>query len=480
MNKFALQHLWLLRTLTPTLMGVGVLCLILGAGKNGLASLGLLGWLGMAALIVAATLGAFGVVAFQSAADKLAGLARTAASEHELAPLPQELDPFFDLTAAVNECIRMAEGNIERSAAQSREMEIELKVATSQRQHAEAVINSINDAVLVTDPFDEILFANAAAGQVLGFDPLDAPRRALSDVVREEAVVGMISRMRQAGLTHGKRTVEHDIASGDEQNTYKVTLSGVADGNDRPAGVVTVLQDMTREREVAKAKNDFVGSVTHELRTPLASINAYIEMLLDGEAEDPETRKQFCEIIQSEGQRLGKLIDNILNISRIESGVVKVNKVALSPVLVVKEALEVIRPTAKLKSITVNEQLPPSTATVEADKDMLYQAVLNLLSNAVKYTPDGGSVDVSVEFDDASNEAVVRVADTGLGIPEDDLPRIFEKFYRVKANEKAAKGTGLGLPLVKHVVEDVHGGRITATSTVGQGTTFGLHLAQAA
>jgi two-component system phosphate regulon sensor histidine kinase PhoR len=233
---------------------------------------------------------------------------------------------------------------------------------------------------------------------------------------------------------------------------------------------------VTREKEIAQMKTDFVSSVSHELKTPLASIKAYIEMLLDGEVEDDKTRQEFYQIISSESDRLSRLIENILGISRIEAGVTKVVRAPVSLTGVVKQALDVARPQAQAKNINLTDQLAPVFYQVEADQDMIYQAVLNLISNAIKYTDEGGTVTVRVGVDEGRGVATCEVEDTGLGIPADDLPHVFDKFYRVKANKKLAKGTGLGLTLVKHIVETVHEGKLTVTSDEGHGSTFALEM----
>ena len=239
---------------------------------------------------------------------------------------------------------------------------------------------------------------------------------------------------------------------------------------------MAVLHDVTREKEIAKMKTDFVSNVSHELKTPLASIKAYIEMLIDGEAEDDKTELEFYEIIASETDRLHRLIENILNISRIESGVVKVTKEPTSLTGVVKQVLDVARPQAKAKKLQLVERLAPVYYQIESDHDMIYQAVMNLVSNAVKYTPEKGTVTVSVSVDERRSVVVCDVADTGAGIPTEDIPHIFDKFYRVKNNSKLAKGTGLGLTLVKHIIETVHDGKLSVTSEQGKGSTFSFEL----
>jgi len=283
--------------------------------------------------------------------------------------------------------------------------------------------------------------------------------------------------MRQGSTRNTRRIIEHAMTTPAGGNqAFKVTFAAVPGQDNKAAGVVAVLHDMTKEKEVAAMKNDFVSHVSHELRTPLASIKAYVEMLIDGEAEDEKTEREFYDIIQSEANRLGRLIDNILNISRIESGLVKINKQPHSLMVILKEAVEVITPQSTLKNITLTDKLPPVFYQVLADKDTLYQGVLNLLSNAVKYTPDGGRISVVTSIDEATRRVTVKITDTGVGIPPKDLPFVFDKFYRVEANNKMAKGTGLGLSLVKHIVETVHQGTILAESEVGKGSCFGFEL----
>jgi signal transduction histidine kinase len=342
------------------------------------------------------------------------------------------------LIIAVNDMVEAAEQCVSDSIMRVKELEIQLKVATAERQHAEAIIYSISDAVLVTDTFDELVLANESAARTFHFD-LDRLRRApVSEMVEDEKLVELIRDMRQSNSKSGRRIVEHRIKG---------------------------------EKE-----DDFVSSVSHELRTPLASIKAYVEMLIDGEADDEKTTHEFYEVIQNEANRLSRLIDNILNISRIESGLVQINKQPQSLMVILKEAIEVIAPQAKMRHINVVEQLTPVFYQTLADKDMLYQAVLNLLSNAVKYTPEDGTITVQTIVDESKRKVIARISDTGVGIPPKDLPFVFDKFYRAEANNHMAKGTGLGLSLVKHIIETVHRGRIFVESHVGKGSCFGFEL----
>lgn len=208
------------------------------------------------------------------------------------------------------------------------------------------------------------------------------------------------------------------------------------------------------------------------MRTPLSSIRAYVEMLVDGEATDEDSRREFYAIMQNETDRLGRLIDNMLNISRIEAGIVQVEREPVDFKSLIDRAIATLEPQAGAKKITLHAKKAPVDLTVEGDSDMLYQMVLNLLSNAVKYTPDGGRVTVSADSDNLTRTVLLSVSDTGLGIPPDALPKLFDKFFRVENYKRVAKGTGLGLSLCKHIVETVHHGQIGVESTLGLGSKF--------
>ena len=190
--------------------------------------------------------------------------------------------------------------------------------------------------------------------------------------------------------------------------------------------------------------------------------------------------RKFYSIIQSQAQRLSRLIEDILNVSRIESGLIKVNKQPLSLTILIKEQLQMIKSYAAEKNIEIISSKPIVFDQVYADKDMISQVIVNLLSNAVKYTRSGGKVTIKADVDENAGLARVTVTDTGVGIPESELGHLFEKFYRVEANKGMAKGTGLGLNLVKQIIEKVHSGRVFVESKVGVGSTFGFELPLAA
>ncbi|MCE5276638.1 MAG: ATP-binding protein [Planctomycetaceae bacterium] len=385
---------------------------------------------------------------------------------HELSQLARPLNAFLTSTRE----------KIDELQNANRELQIQARIASAEKQHTEAIIFSISDAVLVTNRFDELLLANEAAEKLLGFKLSGALRQNIDRIITDGTLVRLVRETRGHGRTPTRRVVEHAIDLKGDVRVFRVTLSCIAGANEEVSGVVAVLHDVTREKEIAQMKTDFVSNVSHELKTPLASIKAYIEMLQDGEAQDDATCKEFYGIIAAETDRLHRLIENILNISRIESGVVKVVKEPTSLTAVVKQVIDVAAPQAKAKQIQLVARLAPVFQQVEADHDMIFQAVMNLISNAIKYTPENGTVTVTASVDERRGVAVCDVADTGVGIPADDLPHVFEKFYRVEANKKMAKGTGLGLTLVKHIVETVHDGKLSVSSEKGKGSTFSLEL----
>ena len=233
-------------------------------------------------------------------------------------------------------------------------------------------------------------------------------------------------------------------------------------------GAVVVLRDIGDQKALQKRNAEFVSSVSHEMKTPLAGIKAYVELLADGDAEDEETREEFLGVITRQADRLQRLVDNLLNLARIEAGVVNVSKQQRSLNELLEEA--VARRAAvgrsQRRSSLVSE-LSPMYLGVLADRDMLLQAAINLLSNAIKYTRDGGSVTLRSRLVD--DQVRFEVQDTGVGLSEEDCQRVFEKFYRVKKDKDMAAGTGLGLPLAKHIVEDVHGGTAHRGKRVGRG-----------
>ena len=354
------------------------------------------------------------------------------------------------------------------------------RLAESTQRYLSRTVEQCEVGVLVLDDVRRVLLANAAARTLLGMPAGDLQQRPLAELVSDAGLAERFNQA-QAALVQSRRTVEH-VAN---DRALRITLTSLAAGAGSEdesslahAGQITIayIHDATRERRQAQATADFVSHVAHELRTPLSSLRAYVEMLADGEAADEKTRHQYYEVIQTETSRMSRLIDETLNIARIESGVVKVSRTPVALALVVQDVLQVMQPQAEQKKIRLIGELAPVMHEVHADRDMIHEALLNLVSNAVKYTPEGGMVTVRMRVNDQDRTLTTDVVDTGVGIPAEDLPRMFEKFFRPKANAKFAKGTGLGLNLVRHIVETLHDGKVGLVSVQGKGSTFSITL----
>jgi len=351
-----------------------------------------------------------------------------------------------------------------------RDLEIRAHVAESGRLQAEAVLDVMDEAVLVCNTLLEVVFVNHAAAALLGFDAGTAVGRPLAEVVSDPGLRRIVSATLEAGSDADPSRGELTLSEGEA--ACEIVSACAADKAGRTTAVVTVLHDLTREQEISQMKSEFVSKASHELRTPLSSMRAYVEMLVDGEASDEEARQEFYGIIQSETERLSRLVDNMLNISRIEAGIIEVDRVTVDIEDLVDRAVQTIEPQARAKQIDLHTEVAPVGTIVQGDADMLQQVVINLLSNAVKYTPDGGRVTVAVDSDTLTRSVHVAVSDTGLGISARDADHVFEKFFRVENYKRVAKGTGLGLNLCRHIIETVHRGQIGLESTLGMGSRF--------
>ena len=389
---------------------------------------------------------------------------------------PLRIKEINELCKDITERFEGYTARIDEFEKQIKELQIQIQLSQRKQKNIEAIIYSIRDAVIVVDEFDKLLMANEAAGKLFNFNFKSSQHKPIRELIitDQSEFLDFLSHCKLSKGQATRREIEF-LADG-AKRTFDCIASCIHDQSHQACGVVAVLHDITREKEISQMKNDFVSHVSHELKTPLASISAYSEMLVDGEADDKETRKEFYLIIQNQAKRLNRLIEDILNTSRIESGLIKINKEPISLTILIEEQLKMIKSYAEEKDINVVGQKPIVFDQVYVDRDMISQVIVNLLSNAVKYTPAGGTVKVETGVDEVENLVRVRVTDTGVGIPEDEIEHVFDKFYRVDANKKQAKGTGLGLNLVKQIVEKIHDGRVFVTSQVGVGSTFSFEL----
>ncbi len=384
--------------------------------------------------------------------------------------LPRWLQP---VSRAVLDAAAMFKEREEELRREISTLEIRHHVAETLRRQIEAVLHSIRDPVIVTDPYREIVMANDAAAELFEFDLSEALHQPLEKIIADAPLCSLIGDAREQANFVNRRHVEyHHEDATETHRVFDVVLSCVENHRHEVGAVVAILHDVTREQEISRLKSDFVAKASHELRTPLSSIQAYVEMLLDGEAENEKDRAEFCRIIHAETERLGRLIDNMLNISRIEAGIIQVERERVDLKNLIRRAVDSLEPQAREKNISLLYKFTEVDLTVEGDPDMLYQVGLNLLSNAVKYTPEGGRIIITADSDNLTRSVLVTVSDTGLGIPPDALPKLFDKFYRVENYKRMAKGTGLGLNLCRHIVETLHRGQIGVETELGMGSKF--------
>ncbi|NPV09176.1 MAG: PAS domain-containing protein [Anaerolineae bacterium] len=331
-----------------------------------------------------------------------------------------------------------------------------------ERNKIALVLAHLNDGVLITDSEGVVHLINPAAVRLLDLtwqsDPIGRP---LMEVVGSPSVLEAWKRCRETGQEQ-----ETMIEVPDRGAFVRLVVSPIA--GSPLSGEMLLLQDLTQVRRLESVRRDFISNISHELRTPLASLKALVDTLQDGALEDPTAARNFLQRMEIEVDSLTQMVQELLELSRIESGQVPIR---LAPVLVAEllaGPLEHLQPQAERARLEVAVNLVPDGLTVLADQERTRQVITNLVHNAIKFTPPGGRISVSAIR--AGDEVVIAVADTGIGIPEKDLPRIFERFYKAD-RARASGGTGLGLAIAKHIVQ-AHGGRIWVKSQEGAGSTF--------
>jgi two-component system phosphate regulon sensor histidine kinase PhoR len=336
------------------------------------------------------------------------------------------------------------------------------------RARLEAILDHMADGLLVVDTEETVQLVNPAALRLLEATPAVGVGRSLTAVLRDHELVAAVREaIATPGDEAGPRLVE--LGPSGRQHTVQVVATHIGGSTAGGQGTLVLLQDVTELRRTEQVRREFVANVSHELRTPVAALKALVETLEDGALEDPIAARDFLGRMHVEVDGLAQLIEELLELSRIESGRLPLRPQPLDIAPVVASAAERLRPQAERGGVRLVLDLPGDLPHVEADSERIQQVVVNLVHNAVKFTPPGGQVTVSAHEGDG--EVSVVVADTGTGISEEALPRLFERFYKVD-RARSSGGTGLGLAIAKHLVQG-HGGRIWAESAgEGRGATF--------
>ncbi len=342
-----------------------------------------------------------------------------------------------------------------------------------QRQELEAVLQGIGDAVVVTDAAQKLLLVNPVAQRTfrLGDAALGQP---LATQIDNPDLLALI----EEALTAPEEVHVRDIAftfPGEKPRTFQAVASAVRIPARGARAVVTVLRDITAQKELERMKSNFLSVVSHELKTPLHSIKGFVEIIRMGKAGPiTELQADFLTTVKEQTQVLQRMIEDLLVFSRLEAGQLHLHVEEVSLAEIATQVVQKLRPIAEEKGLTLDNRVPPDLPDVEGDYMRLEQVLTNLVENAIKFTPSGGRVVLGGE--DRGETVCLWVRDTGIGIPESEQERIFERFYQVDASERRAyRGAGLGLTICKHIVERHHG-RIWVRSRPGEGSTFYVEL----
>lgn len=336
---------------------------------------------------------------------------------------------------------------------------------SSEKSKMETILNYMTDGIIAFNLKGEVIHVNPASSKILGIE-------GLVNFKDYRARFGFEYSLEDVLYLQSNQTAETNITV--DRKTVKVYFAVFTDEIKKPEGIIAVLQDITEQQRLEDMRKEFVANVSHELRTPLTSIKSYSETLLDGALEDRETAEHFLEVINSEADRMTRLVKDLLQLSRLDNQQMQWDFKKVSVVELVKSAVERLELEAGARNQKLECFVMGEIPEIEADYGRIEQVAFNIIGNAIKYTLDGGKVTVYVGR--IYNDVYFKVSDSGIGIPESDLQRIFERFYRVdKARSREMGGTGLGLSIAREIVE-AHCGRIDISSKIGVGTEVTVRL----
>jgi two-component system phosphate regulon sensor histidine kinase PhoR len=339
-----------------------------------------------------------------------------------------------------------------------------IRTLTEERNLSSAILGSMVEGVAVVNGAERLVFANPGFTEILGLDLPPVAGSSLVEIVRQPELIDAVRR-----VLAGEPRFESEIVTGTlRQHFFAATVASVRAGE--TSGAVLVLHDITELRKLERIRRDFVANVSHEFRTPLTAIQGFAETLIAGAINDPNNRDRFLAIILDHSRRLARLTEDLLRLSEMDAERLELEIRRVSVSQLVESCYETAQRRATGKGLFLSLQLPTSLPDVSGDPRRLQEVLQNLLDNAIQYTLSGGNIVLSAET--RNDEVVLTVADTGIGIPQSDQPRIFERFYRVDAaRSREAGGTGLGLSIARHLME-AQGGRIWVESEIGAGSKF--------
>ena len=346
----------------------------------------------------------------------------------------------------------------------AQDLEDKIKEIRQQNQELAAIFNSMIEGIIVVDKTSRIVSINPAIEKIFGVSKEDAQGKSFLETIRNNEISEIINKV----LSNGKvLSVEITLVL-PVQRIFEVNATPIFE-NDMVSGCLAVIHDITEIRRLETVRRDFVANVSHELKTPLTSIKGFVETLLEGALDDKKNNRNFLTIIQNHAERLNSLVNDLLSLSNLESKDMPLEIGEVNLAHVVDEVILGFGSQLKKNNVEITNGLAPNIMA-KADKDKIRQVFTNLIDNAIKFNKKNGLV--SIHAEELNGKIKITIEDYGVGIPEKDIPRIFERFYRVdKARSRELGGTGLGLSIVKHIVE-LHGGSVGVKSTEGLGSKF--------
>jgi len=347
------------------------------------------------------------------------------------------------------------------------------KKTLSDKKETEAVIRSVAEGLVVVDAGGKVIMMNPAAEKLLGVSGKDKVGKSVLADLKDEHLVSLTKG------SPGKEGKEIELVSqqDDTKRVLRASSAVIEDENGQTVGMVSVLSDITKQKELDRMKENFVASVSHELRTPLVAIDKSISLILDKNAGTiTPTQEQFLTIAERNLKRLSLLVNDLLDLSKMEAGKMELKTQPAAIDKVIGESAAALKAWSETKSITIEKKIQEGLPEVKVDQNKIIQVLNNLIGNAIKFTPEGGLIVVEAKLSSQGNKLEVSVSDNGLGIAQDDLRKVFDKFYQAgERTPSDINGTGIGLAIAREIVE-LHGGKIRAESEKGAGAKFTFTL----
>lgn len=361
------------------------------------------------------------------------------------------------------------------NAELQRELEklnIKNKTLSEAKERLDNILRYMSEGLIVVDPQGKILMVNSAAETVLGITNKDIGK-SIKEVIKDEHLLSLVKSFSVDKEGSAEQDIELFSQNESTKKVLRMSSAVVEDHNGRTVGMVTMLNDITKQKEIEKLKSDFVSSVTHELRTPLIALDKSISLLASKSAgQVDENQEQFLSMAQRNLKRLTLLINDLLDLSKLEAGKMELKRQPVAIERIINESIEGLDAWAKTKSIKIEKRIQEGIPEINIDYQRINQVLVNLISNGIKFTPHNGKITVEASLRKENEEIAVSVQDTGIGIAKEELLKIFDKFYQsARGTFYDVSGTGIGLSIAKELVE-LHGGKIWAESEENQGAKF--------